>query len=233
MNFLDRTLPTAAENLALDEALLLAAEAGEAGEVLRVWEWPSPAVVLGAGCRLAEEVDDDACNADAVPILRRSSGGGTVLLGAGCLLYTLILRFDRDPALGQIQSSYTHILGSISQAVGGLPAGISDLAIRGLKVSGNAQQRKRDHLLHHGTLLYAFDLGMVGRYLRAPPRQPEYRAGRSHEDFLRNLPLSRQELKARLRTAWQADARQDGWPEDRVRELVRDKYGSNAWVRRR
>jgi lipoate---protein ligase len=233
MNFLDRTLPTAAENLALDEALLLAAEAGEAGEVLRVWEWPSPAVVLGAGCRLAEEVIEDACNADAVPILRRSSGGGTVLLGAGCLLYTLVLRFDRDPALGQIQSSYIHILGRIGEAIGGLPAGISDLAVRGLKVSGNAQQRKRDHFLHHGTLLYAFDVGRVGRFLRPPPRQPEYRAGRSHEDFLCNLPLSREELKVRLRTAWHADTPLDGWPEGRVLELVRDKYGSAAWVRRR
>jgi lipoate-protein ligase A len=233
MRFLDRTLPTAAENLALDEALLLAAEAGEAGEVLRVWEWPSPAVVLGAGCRLAEDVDEQACAADAVPILRRSSGGGTVLLGAGCLLYTLVLRFDRNPALGQIQSSYAHILGRVAQAVGGLPAGISDLAVRGLKVSGNAQQRKRDHLLHHGTLLCAFDLGRVGRYLRPPPRQPEYRAGRSHEEFLCNLPLSREELKARLRSAWQADTPQDGWPEDRVRELVSDKYSSAAWVRRR
>jgi lipoate-protein ligase A len=233
MHFFDRTLPTAAENLALDEALLLAAEAGQGGEVLRVWEWPRLAVVLGAGCRLAEDVDEAACHAEGVPILRRSSGGGTVLLGPGCLLYSLILRGDRDPALGQIQSSYACILGRIGQAVGGLPAGISDLALGNLKFSGNAQQRKRDHLLHHGTLLYAFDLAQVGRYLRLPPRQPEYRAGRSHEDFLGNLPLTAEELKERLRSAWQADTPLDGWPEVFVRDLVRDKYSSPDWVRRR
>src|SRR5437667_5341974 len=90
MRFLDLTLPTAAENLALDEALLLEAEAGRGGEVLRLWEWSRYAVVLGAGCRLAE-VDEAACAADAVPILRRASGGGTVLLGPGCLCYTLVL----------------------------------------------------------------------------------------------------------------------------------------------
>ena len=50
MFVLDATLGALAENLALDEALLLAAEAG-GPEVLRLWEWPSPAVVLGAGCR--------------------------------------------------------------------------------------------------------------------------------------------------------------------------------------
>src|SRR5215469_11853041 len=61
MLYLDRTLPSAAENLALDEALLLEAEAGRGGEVLRVWEWPELAVVLGSGCRLAEDVDESAC----------------------------------------------------------------------------------------------------------------------------------------------------------------------------
>ena len=49
MRLLDLTLPIAAENLALDEALLLAAEESGAGEVLRLWELPSLAVVLGAG----------------------------------------------------------------------------------------------------------------------------------------------------------------------------------------
>ena len=74
MYLLDRTLPTLAENLALDEALLLDAEAG-GPEVLRLWRWEQPAVVLGAGGRLADDVDEDACRADGVPIQRRSSGG--------------------------------------------------------------------------------------------------------------------------------------------------------------
>ena len=235
MLYLDRTLPSAAENLALDEALLLEAEAGRGGEVLRVWEWPGLAVVLGSGCRLAEDVDEAACAADGVPVLRRASGGGTVLLGPGCLLYTLVLDQEREPALTQILPSYRFILGRVAAALGVEVAqeGISDLALGGRKFSGNAQQRKRRHLLHHGTLLYAFDLGRVGRHLRPPPRQPEYRAGRTHADFLLNLPLSATELKRRLRTAWGADAEQSSWPEAEVRRLVADKYASPEWTRRR
>src|SRR6516165_7825972 len=102
MRWLDLTLATAEENIALDEALLLEAEAGRGGEILRLWEWQSPAVILGAGCRLNEDVDETACQSDRVPILRRSSGGGTVLLNAGCLCFTLILNYNRDPALGEI-----------------------------------------------------------------------------------------------------------------------------------
>ena len=130
MDFLDLTLPTAEENLALDEALLLQAEAGRGGEALRLWEWPRPAVVLGSGCKLADDVDDAACLADGVPILRRSSGGGTVLLGQGCLCYSLVLAFARDVMLTDVQPSYRFILPRVIQALdvaGVVQEGISDL----------------------------------------------------------------------------------------------------------
>ena len=78
---LEQTLPALDENLALDEAMLLAAEAGDGGEVLRFWEWPSAAVVLGAGGSIEIDVNEPACRADGVALHRRASGGGTVLLG--------------------------------------------------------------------------------------------------------------------------------------------------------
>src|ERR1700730_2569166 len=109
MRFLDLTLATLAENLALDEALLLEAEA--CGEVLRVWEWQQPAAVLGAGCRLAEIIDEKAQFSNALPIARRSSGGGTVLLGRGCLCYSLVLSYTRASELAEIQPSYAYVLG--------------------------------------------------------------------------------------------------------------------------
>ncbi len=237
MRFLPLTLPTPAANLALDEALLLRAEADEGGEVLRCWEQSSLAVVLGAGCRLDDDVDEVACRADGVPILRRSSGGGTVLLGAGCLLYTLILDAERAPELAGIRSSYAYILARVAAALPEwndvAPAGISDLAAAGRKFSGNAQQRKRRFLLHHGTLLYAFDLSRVGRYLRPPPRQPEYRAGRDHAAFLRNMEAPADEIERRLRAAWGAETVEREWPAERVSQLVTEKYATEEWLRRR
>ena len=235
MRYLDLTLPTPAENLALDEALLLDGEEG-AGEALRVWEWPALAVVLGSGCRLADDVHEEACRADGVPILRRGSGGGTVLWGPGCLLYSLILRYDREPALGEIRSSYRWILERVGQAIGlyGVEReGISDLALEGRKFSGNAQQRKQTVLLHHGTLLCGFDLAQVSRYLKPPPRQPDYRRQREHQDFLVNLPLSPQELKQSLRRVWQAYREETSWPRERVAGLCLEKYDRPEWVRRR
>jgi lipoate-protein ligase A len=238
LQYLDQTLESLPANLALDEALLLEAEAGRSDEVLRFWEWSTPAVVLGAGGRLTEDVDEPACSTAGVAIQRRASGGGTVLLDAGCLCFTLVLCYDRHPALREIPSSNAFILERLRDALAGLlpgieRAGTSDLTVAGLKFSGNAQQRKRTHLLHHGTLLYAFDIAQVSRYLRLPVRQPDYRHGRMHEAFLRNLPASAVELKHRLLAAWDASGEMTEFPVVEVERLVAQKYGTPEWVRRR
>jgi lipoate-protein ligase A len=236
--YLDLTLPSIAANLAVDEALLLEAEAGRGGELLRLWEWQQPAVVLGSGCKLAEDVNEAACRAEGVTIWRRSSGGGTVLLASGCQCYSLVLSYERAAALREIRPSYRHVLERIRGALEGLLpeieyAGISDLASAGRKFSGNAQQRKQKFLLHHGTLLYHFDVSLVDRYLRLPTRQPDYRLQRGHEEFLVNLPVKSSELKRRLLAGWNATAENPAWPQQRVAELVKQKYGQGKWNRRR
>lgn len=237
MLFLDRTLPELAENLALDEALLLDAEAG-GPEVLRVWQWPARAVVLGAGGRIADDVNEDRCRADGVPLARRASGGGTVLLGHGCLLYTVVLAYTRDPSLTQIPSSYQYVLGRIADGLHTLATdleqrGSSDLARLNRKISGNAQQRKRTHLLQHGTLLYDFDVEWAARYLKLPPRQPEYRRQRSHRDFMANISASADQLKRSLRAIWEAQEEMVRLPLDRMQSLVAERYGQSDWLRRR
>src|SRR5688572_5716499 len=96
MKLLDLTLATAAENLACDEALLDWCEQGDGEEVLRFWEPRDHCVVVGYANRVATEVNAPACEARGVPVLRRCSGGGTVLQGPGCMNYALILLITRD-----------------------------------------------------------------------------------------------------------------------------------------
>ncbi len=188
-------------DLALDNALFHALESGAGEESLRVWECTTPVVVLGCSGVVSRDVDADACAADGVPIMRRTSGGGAVVLAPGCLNYSLVLSLERRPQLRDVCASYRQILGWLVQRldVPGLEIrGLSDLAIAGRKVSGNAQRRGTRALLHHGTLLYAFDARMAVRYLKEPARRPEYRADRDHARFLGNLPLSTQQIQERL-----------------------------------
>jgi lipoate-protein ligase A len=140
--------------------------------------------------------------------------------------------------LRDIRTSYVYILERIRAALKDLLpdiglAGTSDLAAGGLKFSGNSQQRKRSHILHHGTLLYSFDLGAVGRYLHLPLRQPEYRQARDHADFLRNVPVKCPELCNRLIRIWDAGRDEAFWPRERVAGLVAEKYAREEWIRRR
>jgi lipoate-protein ligase A len=238
MRFLELTLPSLPENLALDEALLLEAEEAGGGEVLRLWKWPKLAVVLGAGGIITEDVNEAECAAEAIPLARRSSGGGTVLLGPGCLLFSLVLDTELGPALQQIHSSYRFILERVAAALAPVQAGLefagtSDLAVVGRKLSGNSQQRKRRFILHHGTLLHSFDFDLMNRYLKVPPRRPEYRGERNHVDFLMNLPDRPEDIVACLRRGWQADLERIDWPEERVRKLVAERFERDDWIRRR
>jgi lipoate---protein ligase len=235
MKLLELTLPTPEENLALDEALLEGAEAGEIdGDVLRLWEMPRAAVVVGRSSRVAEEVDLGAAQADGVSVLRRASGGAAIVAGPGCLMYSVVLRYAGREHLRMLDRVHAHMLGIVRSAlVEFVPdvvhLGTSDLAVAGRKISGNSVRCKHDHLLYHGTLLYGFDLGLIGRYLRSPPRQPEYRAGRGHDAFVMNVPVGGAEMRRAMARAFEASAVVMNWPKRRVVGLVAAKYGLESW----
>jgi lipoate---protein ligase len=236
MKLLDLTLATPAENLALDEALLDAAEAGDlADETLRLWESPQPVVVAGRSSKVALEVDIEACRASRVPVLRRTSGGAAIVAGPGCLMYSVVLRYAGREHLRLIDEVHQHVLGIVKSAirpllVGGIEhVGTSDLAIAGQKFSGNSVRCKRDHLLYHGTVLYGFDLNVIGRLLRMPPRQPEYRGGRGHREFVSNVAISLDELKQAIATGFGANQPLVDWPRVRTAELVAARYSRHSW----
>jgi lipoate-protein ligase A len=148
-----------------------------------------------------------------------------------------VLGYDSAPGLDDIRASNRLVLGRVAIALRPFAAahveGTSDLAVNSLKVSGNAQQRKRRHFLHHGTLLCGFDLGLIGKYLHSPERQPDYRRNRAHAEFVANLTTTTAEVKRLLAAEWQADGEYEPTPWDLVRSLVAGKYSRDDWNRRR
>jgi lipoate---protein ligase len=235
MKLLDLTLPTAAENVALDQALLDAAEDGQlTDDVLRLWEPARPIVVIGRSSRVQDEVDLAACKAADVPVLRRASGGAAIVSGPGCLMYAVVGRYAGREHLRLLDELHRHVLGTVAKAVGTLVSGAlhigtSDLAIAGRKFSGNSVRCKREHFFYHGTLLYEFDLSLIGRLLRMPPRQPDYRAGRRHADFVMNLPVAGEALRGAMATAFGVEQSLHDWPRDRTQRLVAERYLREAW----
>lgn len=203
-------------NLLYDDALLRMAEDNLTGDILRLWESPVFFAVLGRICKAEEDLMISSLAEDGVPVLRRSSGGGTVLQGPGCYNFSLILRKDRCPQLHDLHQSYQYILGRISRALErlGIPTvfqPVSDLALKSTnqKISGNAQRRCRHFILHHGTLLYGMDLGLIARYLKMPRSTPEYRQGRGHLDFVTTLPCTGSQLRDALIGEFGPDKREE------------------------
>lgn len=228
------SLGDGAGNLALDEALLESAEAGQSGPVLRFWEAPSYFVALGYTNHAAIEADLPLCAARGVTVLRRCSGGGTVLQGPGCLNYALIHPIEAGQMLnvGATNALVMETNRAALQDVLGFAielAGQTDMAFGGRKFSGNAQKRKARFFLFHGTLLLDFDLDLVQSLLLPPPKQPEYRARRSHRDFICNLPVTREHVKLALGKAWGATQESQSWPRDLTRKLAEEKYRCDEW----
>jgi len=110
--------------------------------------------------------------------------------------------------------------------------GTSDLTIGNRKFSGNALRLTRHGLLYHGTLLNRFDISLIPKCLKTPPRQPDYRQQRSHTDFLTNINLDSHDLNSSIAKQWQANTPLENWPETRTRSLVKNKYSLEAWNER-
>jgi len=167
-----------------------------------LWESAEYFVVVGRSGRIEDEVDVEACQAAGVPVLRRSSGGGTVLQGPGCLNFSMVLSLVDRPELWNVARSYEVILGWVTDALGVPELCVcgSDILLHGKKVSGSAQRRTRDCLLHHGTVLCGMDIGMIERCLREPRRRPEHRGTRTHREFIASVEMPACEVRLRLET---------------------------------
>lgn len=228
-------LPSSEHELACDEALLDACEGGSGAEVLRFWQPREMCVVVGYANHVADEVNLSYCRARSIPVLRRCTGGGTVLQAPGCLNYSLVFQVPDDGPLRTITSTNRFIMERHRAALGSLTGlsvrveGFTDLAVNGRKFSGNSQRRKMRSILFHGCFLLQADLDLIEKSLRMPSRQPGYRQHRSHNDFLMNLKIPAQSLIASLSSAWNATEVLEDPPVDQIDQLVKEKYRRPEW----
>jgi lipoate---protein ligase len=255
MKILDFTADTPQANLALDEALVDALEEDGGEETLRFWESPTPFLVLGHGNRTATELQLEACHRLRIPILRRCSGGGTVLQGPGCFNFALALVIPESGPLAHITGTNRYVMNRHQAVFARLldqpvaVQGDTDLALaecgnenvliplpppvspteRWLKFSGNAQRRKRRALLFHGSFLLDLDLDLLNQLLPHPSQEPAYRRQRAHADFLTNISLPASSIKQALTDCWQASEPLTEPPLNRMRQLMVEKYSRQAW----
>ncbi len=156
---------TAYWNMAVDEVLLNSTNDVPA---LRIYGWKPTAVSIGYFQRMEEEIDVKKCKQLDIDVVRRITGGGSVLHDSE-LTYSFITK--RYPQ--SIIESYKWICDAVVISINklGLDAKFSplnDIVINGKKISGNAQTRKKGTLLQHGTILLGVDTEKMFSILKVP-----------------------------------------------------------------
>ena len=165
---------------------------------LEIWVPEEVCVVLGSSNRIDVEVDEEQCSAAGVPILKRYGGGGTVVLYPGSVVISLgaWVRRDFHNAM-YFERLNESVIRCLQHFVPEHPLsqnGISDIVCGQRKVAGTSLFRSRNYLLYQASLLVKLDTDLISRCLRHPSKEPDYRGGRSHAEFLVGLADMRSDL---------------------------------------
>ena len=174
---------------------------------------PSPAVVLGISGRPHRLVDVAAAHRDGLRVIKRFTGGGTVVVDRDTQFVSIILNRDAVPGLELFPAPLMRWTGelyggednphAVFRDVPGWRLRENDYVVGDLKVGGNAQSIAKDRWLHHTSFLWNYEPRMM-RYLTIPEKQPAYRAGRDHGAFitpLSGLGFAREALGERIEPA--------------------------------
>jgi lipoate-protein ligase A len=232
---LNLTLENPAANISLDEALLEHAEtSAEHPQLLRLWQPQTPMVVIGRSSPLAAETNQVFCAQNQIPIVRRCSGGQSIVTGPGCLMYAVLLDYRLQPELRMLDVAHHFVMTKMRSALKSIGVdtdinGTSDLTIDGRKVSGNSLRCKRNWMIYHGTMICDLDIDLIASCLGQPIRQPDYRSQRNHRDFLVQIKVPVEQLADAIAVEWSASPGAFDWPEERNRQLLTDKYLTDEW----
>jgi lipoate-protein ligase A len=234
-------------HMALDEVLTREVAAGRRPPTLRVWEWASPAVVLGSFQSLTNEVDGEAAERLGVQVVRRVSGGGAMFVEPGnTITYSVYAPGSLVEGLS-FTESYAFLDDWVLVALGdlGIKAWyqpINDIATDQGKIAGAAQKRLADGtVLHHVTMSYDIDAAKMVQVLRIGR---EKLSGKGLASAAKRVdPLRRQTGLAReavIDSMVETFRRQYGLtdsaltPEELAAadELVAEKFSTRDWVAR-
>jgi lipoate-protein ligase A len=166
-----------------------------------VWQPAMTVIVLGQSNQAETAVHTEIALADGVMIYKRPTGGQTVILTPRTLVISVRLISEKlDNPLVYFKRINNVIIKSLTNlGIENLnEKGISDIAIGEKKILGSSIYRKRNMVFYHAVLNISEDPEFIGRYLKHPSREPDYRIGRKHEDFVTSIHLAGYPIKAEL-----------------------------------
>lgn len=158
---------------------------------LKTWVPDQAVVVLGRSNKRGTEANRPRCEADAVPILKRLGGGGTVILHDRCLVVSCGLwvkdYYKNDLYFRLLNQSLIDVFQTQIPEAEFKQRGYSDIVLGDKKLVGTSLFRSRNFLLFQASILVDTRVDLMETYLQHPSLEPDYRQGRSHRDFVQGL----------------------------------------------
>ncbi len=175
---------TAAENMAMDEAILNSYVHGITPPTIRFYTWKPAGMSLGYFQRADAELDILACAEQGIDVVRRLTGGRAVLHDCE-LTYSIVVGEDYADMPKTVTASYARLTKGILSALQGMGVNAEmaiplqaygnagakrktsaacfdapahyELTVDRKKLVGSAQVRRNGVILQHGSLLLDFD----------------------------------------------------------------------------
>ncbi|NLY54427.1 MAG: lipoate--protein ligase [Firmicutes bacterium] len=129
-----------------------------------------PTIVIGRHQNAWEEVNSEYIKQHNIALVRRLTGGGAVYHDLGNINFTFIVK-DTGTGFDFARFARPIVRALARLGVEAEASGRNDILIDGRKFSGNSEYRRGGRLLHHGTLLFASDLSVLGQALQVKPQK--------------------------------------------------------------
>ena len=155
-----------------------------------LWHPEDRFIVLGRANKPETSLNIDEVKNDNIAVYKRPSGGETVILTPNTLVISVKVKID------DVINTHKHfkiINNKITNALSGLGVknlfmkGISDISIGNKKILGSSIYKRKEVLFYHAVLNIGESVDVISKYLKHPLKEPDYRKGRNHKEFITSL----------------------------------------------
>ena len=246
--YIENNHVTASAGLAADEVLANRVGAGISQPILRLYTY-HPCALVGRFQTMENELNLEYCAQNKIPVNRRPTGGGAIIMGKNQLGVALAIP-------GKTDESYASVRQRMAQFSQGIISGLStlgievefrrknDLEVNGKKIAGlGLHKTATGGFLFHASLLVDLDVSYMLDVLRTPFEKISdkeiatvaERTTTVQREYKKPLTLNnvRVFILNGYKNAFDANIELSDFSNeeiDEIRQLEKDKYMDSDWI---